>query len=236
MSDIDSDQQSTRSNIPPEVLINPRIAARARLPFTISILSFFGLLVVIFIPILSPILQFNIQLGFDFTRGMGTDSAAVGPFLRLTGYYFPHLLLFVICVVSGYIGYKILVASGASTENPIPPGNYRLLAPLITDGKAESIDQYVRLSSLSGFTGTFTKLGLTGLPLTTVGLTLVFAALSLLPIGAEEQKNFMDLTKLVLGAFIGSFVQRQVEQRRAAGADTTRATPTDQSKPSSSSS
>ena len=58
-------------------------------------------------------------------------------------------------------------------------------------------------------------IGLTGLPLTTVILTLVFAAIALLPIDAESKKSFMDLTKLTLGAFIGSFVQRQVEQRRA---------------------
>ena len=75
----------------------------------------------------------------------------------------------------------------------------------------------MRLSSLSGFTGTFTKLGLTGLPLATVALTLIFAALALLPVGLEGQKSFFDLTKLTLGAFIGSFVQRQVEQRRTPG-------------------
>ena len=100
-------------------------------------------------------------------------------------------------------------------ENPIPPNDYALLAPLIRDGKSESIDQYVRLSSLSGFTGTFTKLGLTGLPLATIALTLIFAALALLPVDTESQRSFFDLTKLTLGAFIGSFVQRQVEQRQA---------------------
>ena len=120
-------------------------------------------------------------------------------------------------IASGYIGYKLVVASGASPENPIPPSHYALLAPLIQEGKSELIDQYVRLSSLSGFTGTFTKLGLTGLPLTTVALTLIFAALALLPIDPESQKSFFDLTKLTLGAFIGSFVQRQVEQRRTPG-------------------
>ena len=72
--------------------------------------------------------------------------------------YLPHLILFVTTIASGYVGYKLVVASGASPENPIPPSNYSLLAPLIQEGKSESIDQYVRLSSLSGFTGTFTKL------------------------------------------------------------------------------
>ena len=50
-----------------------------------------------------------------------------------------------------------------------------------------------------------------------MALTLIFAALALLPTDPESQKSFFDLTKLTLGAFIGSFVQRQVEQRRTAG-------------------
>jgi hypothetical protein len=57
----------------------------------------------------------------------------------------------------------------------------------------------------------FTKLGLTGLPLTTVVLTLIFSFMA-----AAGAEGFMDLAKLTLGAFIGSFVQRQVEQRREA--------------------
>jgi hypothetical protein len=100
----------------------------------------------------------------------------------------------------------MVVAAGATATVVIPPQDYELLAPLVTDGKSESIDQYVRLSSLAKFTGTFTQLGLTGLPLATIGLTLFFAALAL-----GRPNDFLDLTKLTLGAFIGSFVQRQVE-------------------------
>jgi hypothetical protein len=87
-----------------------------------------------------------------------------------------------------------------------------LLAPLVTDGKTESIDQYVRLSSLAKFTGTFTQLGLTGLPLATIALTLFFSLLALV-----KPDDFLDLAKLTLGAFIGSFVQRQVERRGEQG-------------------
>jgi hypothetical protein len=144
---------------------------------------------------------------------LGKDTS---PLILLLAMYLSHGLLFITTIVSGYVGYKLVVASGASPENPIPPNDYALLAPLIREGKSESIDQYVRLSSLSGFTGTFTKLGLTGLPLTTVALTLIFAMLALLPLDTESQRSFFDLTKLTLGAFIGSFVQRQVEQRKAA--------------------
>jgi hypothetical protein len=61
---------------------------------------------------------------------------------------------------------------------------------------------------LATFTGSFTQLGLTGLPLATIGLTLFFSFLALV-----HPDGFLDLTKLTLGAFIGSFVQRQVERR-----------------------
>ena len=171
-----------------------------------------ALLLLIFAPALIGLITGRpVNMHLDF--GSGTT-----PMILLVGMYLPHALLFATTVASGYVGYKLVVASGASPENPIPPSNYLLLAPLIQEGKTESIDQYVRLCSLSGFTGTFTKLGLTGLPLTTVALTLIFAGLALLPTDPENQKSFFGLTKLTLGAFIGSFVQRQVEQRRTPGA------------------
>ena len=202
----------------PQVTINPLVLQRSKLPFTISLVAFVALLLLIFLPALLGLLGHPAKVNFDL--GEGTS-----PVMLLLALYLPHLLLFVTTVVSGYVGYKLVVASGANPENPIPPNDYALLAPLIQEGKSESIDQYVRLSSLSGFTGTFTKLGLTGLPLTTVALTLIFAALALLPTDPESQKSFFDLTKLTLGAFIGSFVQRQVEQRRTPGpkADAARA-------------
>jgi hypothetical protein len=119
-----------------------------------------------------------------------------------------YIGLFVVALVSAYIGYRMVVAAGATAAVVIPPQDYALLAPLVSEGKSESIDQYVRLSSLAKFTGTFTQLGLTGLPLATIGLTLFFAVLALV-----RPTDFLDLTKLTLGAFIGSFVQRQVERR-----------------------
>jgi len=116
-------------------------------------------------------------------------------------------------------------AGAAPVEAAVRDLARRLRGPAVVDIRARAdhpahraaVDQYVRLCSLSGFTGTFTKLGLTGLPLTTVALTLIFAGLALLPTDPESQKSFFDLTKLTLGAFIGSFVQRQVEQRRTPG-------------------
>jgi hypothetical protein len=195
-----------------DIKINPLVLRKSQLPFTISLASFLALLLLIFAPALISLLTGRpTTLNFDF------GTAGNSPFILFLALYLPHFLLFITTIASGYIGYKLIVAAGASPENPIPPGNYALLAPLIHEGKSEAIDQYVRLCSLSGFTGAFTKLGLTGLPLTTVALTLIFAALALLPVEPESQKSFFDLTKLTLGAFIGSFVQRQVEQRRTPG-------------------
>jgi hypothetical protein len=194
------------------VTINPLVLHRSKLPFAISLASFVALLLLIFAPALISVFTGKpVNFRFDF------GAADTSPFVALLALYLPHGLLFFTTIASGYVGYKLVVASGASPENPIPPSNYGLLAPLIQGGKTESIDQYVRLCSLSGFTGTFTKLGLTGLPLTTVALTLIFAGLALLPTDPDSQKSFFDLTKLTLGAFIGSFVQRQVEQRRTPG-------------------
>ena len=197
---------------PREFAIEPRILQKSRLPLLIALCSFSGLFLLIFVP---PITSLLTGRAMTFNLDFGNQQAS--PLIAVLALYFPHILLFIVTLVSGYIGYRLIVASGANPENPIPPSAYNLLAPLIQEGRSESIDQYVRLSSLSGFTGTFTKLGLTGLPLTTVALTLIFAALALLAGDAESQKSFFDLTKLTLGAFIGSFVQRQVEQRRTSG-------------------
>lgn len=208
MSETDTERTARPQPESSRVAINPLVLDRAKLPFTISLVSFVALLILIFTPPLMSLLKVEAKLNLDF------GEASVSPFVGLLALYLPHGLLFITTIVSGYVGYKLVVASGASAENPIPPNDYALLAPLIREGKSESIDQYVRLSSLSGFTGTFTKLGLTGLPLATIALTLIFAALALLPLDTESQRSFFDLTKLTLGAFIGSFVQRQVEHRQ----------------------
>ena len=108
-----------------------------------------------------------------------------------------------------------------SFPRTIPHEDLQLVSQAVIDGKSEPIDQYVRLRSLSGMSGNFTKLGVTGLPLTTVFLTLVFAAIALMPITPAIATQFLDLAKLTLGAFIGSFVQGRVEQRKQRDADPT---------------
>ena len=54
-------------------------------------------------------------------------------------------------------------------------------------------------------TGTFTKVGLTGLPLATIILTIMLAILGIF------NPQFFDLAQLTLGAFLGSYVQKRSE-------------------------
>jgi hypothetical protein len=123
------------------------------------------------------------------------------------GVFFNHIILLLTAALSSLIGYLLFRTAGAASTDVIPWNDRRLLSSMLTDGNSTGIDQYVRLSSLSGTTGFFTKIGLSGLPLATIGLTLIFAVLS---IGGSE--NFSELAKLTLGAFLGSYVQRQVGQ------------------------
>lgn len=123
-------------------------------------------------------------------------------------------LLF-IAVVAAMLGRGMLVSAQMASAATIPFEDLHLVQQAVIDGKAEPIDQYVRLRALTGISGNFTKLGVTGLPLTTVFLTLVFSVISLLPSTGTSSPAFLDLAKLTLGAFIGSFVQGRVEQRRS---------------------
>jgi hypothetical protein len=122
------------------------------------------------------------------------------------------LTLLVMAFVAATLGKQLLTTIRLAEARTIPHEDLPLVAQAVIDGKPEPIDQYVRLRSLSGVSGNFTKLGVTGLPLTTVALTLIFSVISLLPL--QQAPEFLDLAKLTLGAFIGSFVQRQVEQRK----------------------
>jgi len=133
--------------------------------------------------------------------------------------YFQHesttIFLLVVGILMATLGKRLLTSVRLADARTIPIEDLPLVRQAVIDGKPEPIDQYVRLRSLSGVSGNFTKLGVTGLPLATVVLTLIFSIVALLPI--KQADSFLDLAKLTLGAFIGSFVQRQVEQRRQEG-------------------
>lgn len=190
--------------IPPH--IQKDVLGSANLAFRIAKISLFILLFMFVIEIAIGVVE--ALLGRTIFIVMFSGVGAENPIIRLFAQHLIHLCLIFISIIATVVGYKLTTASGARVDVVIPAQDYPLLAPLVAEGKAEAIDQYVRLSSLSGFTGTFTQLGLTGLPLATIFMTLFFTLLTLV-----QADPFTDLTKLTLGAFLGSFVQRQVEQR-----------------------
>jgi|SRR5208282_6092445 len=118
----------------------------------------------------------------------------------------------VLCILSGIIctfaGFLLLRSAGAVTKQVISPQDYPFLAPAIAKGDEPAITQWIRLNSLTGFTGMFTKIGFTGLPLATLLLTILLA------MGGLIKPEFFDLAKLTLGAFLGSFVQRQNQREK----------------------
>jgi hypothetical protein len=122
---------------------------------------------------------------------------------RLIAVFFAPVMIILSALISVFVGIKLLRAAGAVTQHVIPTQDYELLSNAISSANADAVSEYIRLSSLSGLTGTFTKIGLTGLPLATIFLTVFLSVLGLVVPG------FFDLAKLTLGAFIGSYVQKQ---------------------------
>jgi hypothetical protein len=129
-------------------------------------------------------------------------------FIGLVAINIDLIAIFIFGFLLSIIGLQFFKRASQSTNYVIRPEDRDNMWPLIKDAKIEAVDQYIRLASLSGFSGAFTKVGFTGLPLATVGLTIFFVVLSL----AFTNPDLMELGKLTLGAFIGSFVQRQVER------------------------
>lgn len=141
-------------------------------------------------------------------RGLVGDHKAPTPpndegvFVWFMQYYSWETFSVIGAAVLATVGLRLLGAAGKTTPRVIPLEDRELLQPLVQTANKEAIEQYVILSSLSGFTGTFQKIGFSGLPLATVTLTLIFCALSFVKL------DFIEFAKLTLGAFIGSFVQR----------------------------
>jgi hypothetical protein len=143
----------------------------------------------------------------------GAQNYGVGKnWLGLVSAQSSTIVLLIIGVVCALLGLRLLTTTQNALARTIPKDDLVMIQDAVIAGKAEPIDQYVRLRSLAGWAGTFTKLGITGLPLVTVVLTLIFSLIALLPVAKATE--FLDLAKLTLGAFIGSFVQRNVEQRK----------------------
>ena len=122
--------------------------------------------------------------------------------------YSGQILMLLTALLSASIGYGLLRAAGTATKDTIPPKDYELIKQMLLTNNQEGINNYVKLSSLSGWIGAFTKLGLPGLPLATIALTLFFAILAIAMQNTQISTSLFDLAKLTLGAFIGSYVQR----------------------------
>jgi hypothetical protein len=125
---------------------------------------------------------------------------------RILSVFLSPLLLVISAGMCSFIGIRLLRAAGAVTREVIPDKEYKLLAEAISKGDEKAISQYIRLASLLGMTGTFEKIGLTGLPLATILLTIILAFLGLF------NPKLLDLAQLTLGAFIGSYVQKKREE------------------------
>jgi hypothetical protein len=126
---------------------------------------------------------------------------------------FETIVTVLIGIICSYFALRFFSKAGSLANQVISDKDRALLEPLIREHNKEAIGEYIRLSSLSGFPGTFHKLGFTGLPLATVVLTLILLVVSLF-VDGELSKSTFDMAKLTLGAFLGSFVQRNVEQER----------------------
>ncbi|MEL7093321.1 MAG: hypothetical protein AAFN94_16455, partial [Pseudomonadota bacterium] len=129
--------------------------------------------------------------------------------------YSQAVILLVTSLVAILMGIWVVSRAVSVGAEVIPTKDRKLLTELIKKPNEGGVNQYIRIASLSGRSGLFTKLGFTGLPLATAGLgvLLVFLSLGMELTGADESPaQLMDLAKLVLGAFIGSFVQRKVTQ------------------------
>jgi hypothetical protein len=85
------------------------------------------------------------------------------------GLLFAATLLFV-------IGYLLLRTSYSASRELIPAGDREMVNQAMEKAKTtrEALTEYIRLRSLSGIAGFFTKMSLSGLPLATIALTLIY--------------------------------------------------------------
>src|SRR5829696_490130 len=122
--------------------------------------------------------------------------------LDFFGAYGPPLILIGASVLFSFFGYIVLRSVGLANKQVIPIQDRELLVSVIRDGNTKGLNAYIELSSLSGVTGFFKKIGIFGLPLATIFLTFVFGVLALSELG-RNTTVFADLANLTLGAFLG---------------------------------
>jgi hypothetical protein len=143
--------------------------------------------------------------------------------LEIVSYYFSVLsgpiISLLAAAISAALGFSMLQSAGKATRIIIPDKDRHILEKMLAENNELGINLYARLSGLTGIVGAFTKVGLSGLPLATISLAILFSALALIP--GEHSDGFFDLAKLTLGAFIGSYVQRQASETGRTGSQST---------------
>ena len=203
------DMEEVRVHELPPIITEPYVIERGQVRFFVYgamlffFLTFCCLIATIWILVRSAVEPPNL----DSTGRTASEILSI----YVTLYLSPIMLVVVAFACSG-VGLLLMRSVGAAQRRVIPPEDKDVLKELMVDDPSEGRRYYIELSSLTGWVGIFTKMNITGLPLATILLTLVFAVLSL-PIwygpGGDTQNIFPDLAKLTLGAFLGSYVQRQ---------------------------
>lgn len=171
-------------------------------------LLFFGASIFLFVSCSLLTLKISHQIAINRVQDLQNGEIPFGESLAIhLMEYSPPLSIAISAIVCISIGYLLLGQAGALVRTAIPREDQEFLKSLNHQNK-ESIEQYVRLTSLTGITGFFTKIGITGLPLATIALTVIFGTSALLFDGAEGSSRFFDFANLTLGAFLGSYVQK----------------------------
>ncbi len=107
------------------------------------------------------------------------DILTVAMFDHYFTIFITPIVLFICAVFSAFVGLLLLRTAGAANKEVIPKQDYELISRMFVAQNEKGIDHYIRLSSLTGITGIFTKAGLTGLPLATISLTMFFSTVHL---------------------------------------------------------
>jgi RsiW-degrading membrane proteinase PrsW (M82 family) len=124
-------------------------------------------------------------------------------------------------VLAAWLGFSLIRALRVGRSEVIPRQDRAVLDAALQKAP-DPVEEYIKLSGLIGVTGFFRKLEFSGMPLATILMTLILCLLSLLTPVLGKQfdlqmddvgKGFLELAKLTLGAFIGSFVARTGDQR-----------------------
>ena len=218
---IKDDKKTDQNDGQPEGLVIPKptnnLASQAL--YVVGVLLVFATFgIIVFVLIEGK--MFSVQAFFSTVTGEALlrGDAIDGEFVLLDHWVSNLAIPTIFLALTGVsmIGaYLILRVAGSLNKQIIPHQDYEILSQALLHDKDRTIDNYIKLSSLTGLMGRFTQLGLSGLPLATILITVLFALLAIWVFDPTLSAGFFDLAKLTLGAFLGSYVQRQVQPQQS---------------------